>query len=364
MGIGAAIFLGFLGFIANVVGSVMNYSEQENANKKNEELLRESWQRDDTATQRTKDDVEAAGFSPLAAIGNNLGNTNPVQMTAPQLDTSGMSNSLNKTAEMAMMKNQQEQIAEQTRGMKLDNDLKEQEFDLNLMNMADEVEQQRKQNDITEAEYIAKIQELKANGLSEDYANYLMSERESVKGGKSSEGIDANKSIVAEINNKNAGTKKTLSEKELTDLQQTAQKAANNAGIEYREGIPYDKRTGKELEELDAKTALEKVENNIKEYEKIIKKNEAEWADKTITMKFPKSYARSSTGGIVMNYETITGKPAEILAKAGILLQNFEEWATWNNIEQDSDIVKALRPWLNMLNPASSIMNNIGNARK
>ena len=147
MGIGAAIFLGFLGFIANVVGSVMNYSEQENANKKNEELLRESWQRDDTATQRTKADVEAAGFSPLAAIGNNLGNTNPVQMTAPQLDTSGMSNSLNKTAEMAMMKNQQEQIAEQTRGMKLDNDLKEQEFDLNLMNMADEVEQQRKQND-------------------------------------------------------------------------------------------------------------------------------------------------------------------------------------------------------------------------
>ena len=70
----------------NVANGIMNYRAQQDTNALNERLLRESWQRDDKAFSRAYDDITSKGFSPLAALGQTFGNTNPMSLESPRLD--------------------------------------------------------------------------------------------------------------------------------------------------------------------------------------------------------------------------------------------------------------------------------------
>jgi len=61
-----------------------NIEMQRETNALNEQLMRESWQREDTAVQRRAADLRAAGQSPLLAAGAAAQSSGPVSMTAPR----------------------------------------------------------------------------------------------------------------------------------------------------------------------------------------------------------------------------------------------------------------------------------------
>ena len=69
---------------ANKEITEQNIAMQRETNQKNEQLMRESWSRDDTAVQRRTHDLVKAGMSPLLAAGAAAGNSGPVSMSAPQ----------------------------------------------------------------------------------------------------------------------------------------------------------------------------------------------------------------------------------------------------------------------------------------
>lgn len=68
---------------AGVTGTTadINRRQQEETNKKNEELMRESWAREDNAVQRRKNDLIAAGFSPTLAAGSAAQASGPINLT-------------------------------------------------------------------------------------------------------------------------------------------------------------------------------------------------------------------------------------------------------------------------------------------
>lgn len=69
---------------ANKEINEQNIAMQRETNQKNEQLMRESWGRDDTAIQRRTKDLVKAGMSPLLAAGAAASNSGPVSMSAPQ----------------------------------------------------------------------------------------------------------------------------------------------------------------------------------------------------------------------------------------------------------------------------------------
>lgn len=112
--------------VSNAALGWANYkSEQEN-----QQYLRwaqqQTWQREDTATQRRAEDLEAAGLSKTLAAGSAASTSAPIKTEAPQFRTEIQANAIARAMEMAQAQKQLlyeqkkiEQTEEQNKLLKL-----------------------------------------------------------------------------------------------------------------------------------------------------------------------------------------------------------------------------------------------------
>lgn len=247
----ALLITGLIAAGVSLFTGINNSIKQDETNKQNLDLQKESWEREDTTMQRTKQDVMAAGFSPLTALGNSVGSSSPVSLNSPQLDLSGVSSGLMQAGRAKSQgiqndynKAMKAQLEENTRKIKLDNDLNEQTFEINAMKRAAELNKMYKDNELSDASYIALLSELKGNGLSDSTVQRLLDDRKSESPLLlADEDIPENKTVKANI--------------ELSDAQKDKIKA------EYSKLLKEDSMLSKRLEKYDEllKAELEKMQN-------------------------------------------------------------------------------------------------------
>ena len=106
MSIIAGIIQGVSG-LANAGVSAYNNERnlrfQQEANEKNEALMREGWAREDNAVQRRKADLEAAGLSPILAAGSAASSSAPINVSPLKSDLSGVSKGVAEAAQALQM---------------------------------------------------------------------------------------------------------------------------------------------------------------------------------------------------------------------------------------------------------------------
>ena len=97
-----AIVAGALSAGAQGAGAIANYLGQKKANEFNKEMQEKAWEREDTAVQRRKSDLIAAGLSPVLAAGSAATTMAPIRIEAPQIDTAAIA-SAGKSVTDSMM---------------------------------------------------------------------------------------------------------------------------------------------------------------------------------------------------------------------------------------------------------------------
>lgn len=232
MGIAVAI----IGALAGLVTGLLNWDSQYKTNKmnkelvqetnqQNEQLTRESWARDDSQLQRARADAEAAGFSPLAALSNNLTNTAPAtmqapQVVAPQFDSSSIISSLQEGVKNHINKKnsdvQNEFIKSQTKAQNIENDINNStKWSQKLQNVANLVKT-LKELDAQNLDNYQKASILVASGIPKETVQSLISNT-------TKKDVDRNTSQDYDNSLKQAQTNLANAQKTLTDAQTTTQ---------------------------------------------------------------------------------------------------------------------------------------------
>lgn len=71
--------------LSNLASSALDFSSTLITNKSNENLMREAWEREDTAVQRRKADLIAAGMNPVLAAGQAASTMGPIRLEPPRV---------------------------------------------------------------------------------------------------------------------------------------------------------------------------------------------------------------------------------------------------------------------------------------
>lgn len=179
-----AVVAGVAAVGSSIATNKANKDAVDSTNEQNRELTERAWERDDMQLQRARQDAEKAGFSPLAALSSNLTNSSPATMQAPSYDFSGVGQGIGEIAKAPaqakqaktqrdMQRAQIAQVHEQSRGLRLDNLLKQSTFRNNVMKNSYEtmklIEEARNQK-LSNAQ-LAAI--LRANGYTAEQAKQL-----------------------------------------------------------------------------------------------------------------------------------------------------------------------------------------------
>lgn len=183
----APLITGLVSSGVSVYSGIQNRDEQRNTNAKNEQLLRESWARDDTAFSRAYNDITSKGFSPLAALGQSFGNTNPMSLQAPTLsmDTSSLTAGAQGAYSNYIAKKQQEtadRIADSqiknvdadTRDKNASADVNESTSAVQILKAKVELDNMIRDGQMSTSQIVGYLNDLKSQGVSDSVINSLL----------------------------------------------------------------------------------------------------------------------------------------------------------------------------------------------
>lgn len=151
-----SIFGGIAAGIGSLASGILNYKSVQDTNRQNLSLQRQQWQREDTAVQRRKADLIAAGMNPaLAADGVGASSSSPVTMQAPQHPDYG-----------AAVQNYMNIIQQQKtiEGIEKENQLKDEQSQMNaqqMLSIAEDIKKKRADLD----EHLYNLSKYKAMGF-------------------------------------------------------------------------------------------------------------------------------------------------------------------------------------------------------
>jgi len=132
MGILDGLIGGAVSGVGGIVQQGMQNRMTRETNAQNEALMRESWERDDTATQRRAADLEAAGLSKTLAAGGAAASSSPIKLESPQARNIGAdvmagaaaSQQIASTrAQMELMRSQKDKLDSEKAGQDLQNQI-------------------------------------------------------------------------------------------------------------------------------------------------------------------------------------------------------------------------------------------------
>lgn len=300
-----------IGAIATTVGTATNAISTAVTNQKNESLTRETWQRDDMQLQRARQDAVKAGFSPLAALSNNLTNTAPATMQAPQIDASAIGNSISNVGRAY---GEGKYTKEQVEALKIENSFNKQDlFNRRLKSIA---------------ETAKLIKEVQGMDLDSAQKAQLL-----IDGGVEP------KTVAKFFKPAEYMTRSTMAK-----AQENLVKAQTNLTI-------------KQQNETDARMNLEKAQQSLTDIQKITSKDEhnfwfAPLNDSKWNIDYP--YAIDKDGNI--QYATLEAKGknrTELLQLYNQYVSEFEQKLT----KQQMDFDKKMKIWDNVNKSVSSVMS-------
>lgn len=322
--------------------NVQNQKNVESTNAQNQSNLEEAWERDDSELQRRKNDALAAGFSPVAALGGSSGNTNPISLSAPEVDYSGVSESVGNFAQSLSQKREldimqksanasNEKVKAETESIETQNLVDKATAKIKVLRQAAELQQLYLNNDLSAQSYVAGLMELKSAGLSDDYIETVLNNVSSNQNGAIR---------VTNVNDKIASNK--LTDATISKLQADKNLTDDYHSLQATIAAEYNLKSNKDL-----RSALGDAQKLASEYEAKLKELDYNNQNATWTVEVP-----VMTDSGVARMQKLTGKPYEIIHKYAIYFDNYahaKEDRDWiNDPTESNEVLKSIKSFLDM----------------
>lgn len=329
----------------NLATGIMNYRAQQDTNAQNERLLRESWARDDKAFSRAYDDITSKGFSPLAALGQSFGNTNPMSLESPQLNFgSGLepfTNAVGSAADRYLAKKQQavaDKIADSqiknvdadTRDKNASADVNEATSAVQILKAKVELDNMIRDGQMSTSQIVGYLNDLKSQGVSDSVIDSLLAsfepESQNPAAYLSSSSLSGNTLTNATIS-------KLKSDKALTDDYHSLQSTIASE---------YNMQSNKDL-----RSSLGEAQKLAAEYEAKLKELDYNNQNALWTVDVPVNI--TDDGSVVT--KSITGKPYEVVNKFNLFFKKYEKSFDARDIRvnpTESGPVKSIKSFLEL----------------
>lgn len=329
----------------NIANGIMNYLSQQDTNLKNEQLLRESWRRDDTAFSRAYNDITSKGFSPLATLGQSFGNTNPMSLEAPQLsmDLSSAAGAIGASADRLLSKRTakaQQETAQRVADAQINNldadtrdknasaDVNEATTAVQVLKAKAELDTMIANNNISTAQIVKYLNDMKSEGISDNVIDSLLSQ---FQGSPTTPAISA-----AEL----SGNK--LTDATISKLQSDKNLVDDYHSLQATISSEYNLESNKKL-----RSALGEAQKLSADYESKLKELDYNNQNATWTVEVP-----VMTDSGVARMQKLTGKPYEIVHKYSIYFENYahaKQDRDWINDPTESNgVVKSIKSFLSL----------------